>query len=430
MGLTESRQRQYELHKGTLIALHDKVPQSNIVVSVRQVRPTDVGDPKQVSSAVNSNIVNSKGIASDVVDSDPRPSKIVLDSLELDQGPLGHVRDYSVHSDPRSSAYVLKSVDSDRGSSIDFVNSVNSVQPHCCLTTPTMDDKMNAKESKIFSDRDRELPTDIVDIINSYRGCERRVKAAVESPDDLQLESVGHLIRTNPDDYKLWHRRKMIIGRKTNATCISSELHFTKEILSMHPDNKHCWSYRQWFLEAFQGRQNKIEISDVMLEGHTHNEFAWTEMRSVHAESDFAVDVIRKEPENEYPWIHLRSLYKEVGFDSKKLDKLFEFALDDSGITWGPKSRQVVRQGSIYPISVEINIVINRKKYTNALDTILDLICCGYEVAEKVDGLIRSISPINSVWLFRHIYAILSLASPLGNWKRGIDRAMRFRGLF
>ncbi|KAL6500827.1 hypothetical protein OROGR_027335 [Orobanche gracilis] len=83
------------LHKGTLIALHDKVPQSNIVVSVRQGRLTGVGDPKQVSSDVNSNIVNSKGIASDVVDSDPSLSKIVLDPLELDQGPLCHFQDYA-----------------------------------------------------------------------------------------------------------------------------------------------------------------------------------------------------------------------------------------------------------------------------------------------------------------------------------------------
>ncbi|KAL6500829.1 hypothetical protein OROGR_027337 [Orobanche gracilis] len=60
-----------------------------------------------------------------------------------------------------------------------------------------MEDKMNAKESKIFSDRDQKLPTDIVDISNTYRVCERRVKAAVESPGDLQLESVGLLIRTN-----------------------------------------------------------------------------------------------------------------------------------------------------------------------------------------------------------------------------------------
>ncbi|CAA0820401.1 Unknown protein [Striga hermonthica] len=264
----------------------------------------------------------------------------------------------------------------------------------------------------------------------------------LESPYDfrLQLESYEHLIKSNPNDPKLWQRRKKFIGSRIDAARVFSELHFTKEFLCIHPKSLHCWSYRKWLLEAFHAGMGKIEFSDVEFElkGRTHNKFAWCErtflvtklrMRSGEEESDYAIEAIKKEPENGLPWIYLRVLYKTLGFDQKKLDELFEFVLSpDCAHEWGRKGEYIYIQ-KIYSFFLETHISLNRGKYINAIDAILDLICFGYRLPSNrtLNDNIMSCDPhrqpcSNVLDCFEHV---LSIANGLRitYWKGRIDQA-------
>ncbi|GFP97451.1 protein farnesyltransferase/ geranylgeranyltransferase type-1 subunit alpha [Phtheirospermum japonicum] len=156
-----------------------------------------------------------------------------------------------------------------------------------------------------------------------------------------ELETVGLLIKENPNDDELWCKRLML-AEELGAHAEGAQLEFTKEILLEDPSNKYAWSQRKSVLESSCGweEEEELELCDQFIHANKFkgsDECAWDQRYFVvgksvtqvqlEAEALYARKVILATPENKHAWAYLRCMYrrfKVVGEGSEFKDELLD----------------------------------------------------------------------------------------------------------
>ncbi|KAL6571040.1 hypothetical protein OROGR_000590 [Orobanche gracilis] len=253
----------------------------------------------------------------------------------------------------------------------------------------------------------------------------------------LCLISLGYTPSNEMDDFSsnsfLRNKRKRsMLGEELGANAGGVQHEITKEIIFKDPSIKYAWSQRKSLLESLHGWESELAFCDQLIQANKFSgsdEFAWdqryfvvgkSDQVQVEAEALYAKSVILAAPENKHAWTYLTCMFKQMKFDREEKTMFEEEVLDDLFMTvFGAKDdglKKYMCNRRIVINELQMNIIMNRTKFINALEALMDLLCLGYGATGGIFLAIQLLKPgiHGGPEFLDHVSSILEFAYPVG----------------